>query len=108
MKTEEAKTIVEAAHELSESYADLAHSLRETSRSAKAAKKVWRSGKRSPLIKVGLALIAFPDPTVSDLVGSALVAAGLIQEGIRRRTLHAEDVYKTFESTMREIRASKP
>ena len=107
MKADEAKMLTEAANELSESYADLAQALKGTTRSAKTTKKLWRSGKRSPLIKVGLALIAFPDPTISDVVGSTLVAAGLVQEGIRRHTLHVDDVYKTFQKTMKEIRASK-
>ena len=107
MKADEAKMLTEAANELGESYADLAQALKGTTRSAKTTKQLWRSGKRSPLIKVGLALIAFPDPTISDVVGSTLVAAGLVQEGIRRHTLHVDDVYKTFQNTMKEIRASK-
>jgi hypothetical protein len=48
-------------------------------------------------------LIAFPDPTISDIVGSLMVAAGLIQEGIERRTLRVEDVYKTFHGMFREV-----
>jgi hypothetical protein len=36
-----------------------------------------------------------------------LVAAGMVQEGIRRRTLHVDDVYKTFQNTMRELRSAK-
>jgi len=107
MKPDEAKMMVEALNELSESYVDLAQAIRGTARSAKATKQLWRNGKRSHLIKVGLALIAFPDPTVSDVVGSALVAAGVVQEGIRRRTLHVDDVYKTFQNTMKEVRSMK-
>jgi hypothetical protein len=107
MKPDEAKMMAEALNELSESYVDLAQAIRGTARSAKATKQLWRNGKRSHLIKVGLALIAFPDPTVSDVVGSALVAAGVVQEGIRRRTLHVDDVYKTFQNTMKEIRSMK-
>lgn len=107
VKNDEARTLIGVANELSESCADLAQAVKGTARSAKSAKQLWRSGKRSPLIKVGLALIAFPDPTVSDVVGSALVAAGLVQEGIRRQTLHVDDVYKTFQNTMRKIQAAK-
>jgi len=107
MKTEELKPITDAVNELSESYVDLALVLKETTREAKTTKRLWRNGKRSWLIKVGLALIAFPDPTVSDIVGSLMVAAGLVQEGIKRRTLHVEDVYKTFRSTFEEVCLTK-
>ena len=107
MKPEELKATVGAVNELSESYADLAHALKGTAQTAKATKQLWRNGKRSWLIKAGLALIAFPDPTISDVVGTAMVAAGLVQEGIRRQTLHVDDVYKTFQNTLKEVRNTK-
>lgn len=107
MKNEEAKTIATAANELGESYADLIQAMKETAREARATKKLWRSGNNSMLIKLGLALIAFPDPTISDVVGSLLVAAGTVQAGIRRRSLYVDDVFKTFQNTLKEIRDIK-
>lgn len=106
MKTDEVKALVDSARELSESCADLAQALRGTTKEAKATKKLWRDGRRPWLIKIGLALIAFPDPTISDVVGSAMVATGLVQEGIKRRTLHVDDVYKTFQNTLRDVRST--
>jgi hypothetical protein len=107
MKTEEAKTVVTVANELSESYTDLIQAMKETASDVKATKKLWRSANNSMLIKIGLALIAFPDPTISDIVGSILVAAGTIQSGIRRRSIYVDDVFKTFQKTLREIRDTK-
>jgi len=107
MKTDEVKALVDSAKELSESCADLAQALKGTAWEAKTTKKLWRDGRKPWLIKIGLALIAFPDPTVSDVVGSAMVAAGLIQEGIKRQTLQVNDVYKTFQKTMKDIRTAK-
>lgn len=107
VKTEEAKTVATAASELSESYADLLQAISEMTREARATKKLWRTGNNSMLIKVGLALIAFPDPTISDIVGSLLVAAGTVQSGIRRRTLYVDDLFKTFHNSLREIRETK-
>jgi len=107
MKKEEAKTMVTAANELSEGYADLIQAMKETAREAKAAKRLWRSGNSSILIKIGFALIAFPDPTISDVVGSLLVAAGTVQAGIRKRSLYVDDIYKTFTNTLKEIRNIK-
>jgi hypothetical protein len=103
MKKNDAKTIAFGLNDLSESYVDLASAIKATTSAAHGTKKLWRDGKRSWLIKVGVALIAFPDPTISDVVGSAFVAAGLVQEGIRRRSLHADDVAKAFQRTMREL-----
>jgi hypothetical protein len=108
MKTEEKiEAMTDALSELSESYADVTQALRDTANVTKAGKKLWRSGKRSILIKAGLALIAFPDPTISDVVGSLMVAAGVVQEGIKRRTLHVDDVQKTFRNTFKELQNMK-
>jgi len=107
MKHDDAKTVAKASNELSESSADLTRAINGTAGSARVAKQLWRTGKRSPLIKAGLVLIAFPDPTISDVIGGAMVAAGLVQEGIRRQTLHVDDVYKSFQKTMKEIRNAK-
>jgi hypothetical protein len=103
MKTEDAKALNEALKELNESYGDLLQIMTETTREVKTTKKLWRKGGNSLLIKVGLALIAFPDPTISDIIGAALVAAGTVQMGIRRRTIYVEDVYKTFNSTFKDV-----
>lgn len=107
MKTEEIKTVTEVAKELGDCYADLANALKGTTNAVKTSKKLWRNKNNSWLIKIGLALIAFPDPTISDIVGAALVAAGTVQMGIRRRTVYVEDVYKTFTNTFKDIRNLK-
>jgi hypothetical protein len=99
--------MVKMAKELSESQTELAHAMKETAQAASETRRLWRDGRRSWLIKVGLALIAFPDPTISDVVGTAMVAAGLVQEGIKHRTLHVDDVYKTFQSTFKEVQLTK-
>ena len=106
MKTEEAKRVATAANELSESYADLLQAISGTTREARATKKLWRTENKSTLIKVGLTLIALPEP-VSSMVGSLLVTAGTVQSGIRRRTLYVDDLFKTFHNTFREIRETK-
>jgi hypothetical protein len=103
MKKDEVKAIASGLNDLSESCIDAASAIKAAASTAEGTKKLWRDGKHSWLIKVGVALIAFPDPTISDVVGSALVAAGLVQEGIRRRSLHVDDVAKTFQQTMREL-----
>lgn len=103
MKTEDAKNLLKALRELNESYEDTLWTMKETIESVKATKTLWRQKNNSMLIKVGLALIAFPDPTISDILGALLVAAGTVQQGIKRRTIYVEDVYKNFSDTLKEI-----
>lgn len=57
--------------------------------------------KDSWLVKAGLALIAFPDPTISDIVGSMLVAAGIVKHKTRKLT--AADACYEFQSTIKNI-----
>jgi len=78
-------------------------SMQDFVKELKAAQKLWRTGNNSTLVKLGLLLIAFPDPTVSDILGSALVAAGLIQMKMRNSALHVEDVYKTYPMVLRKL-----
>lgn len=76
-------------------------------REVKASKKLWNNGNKPWLIKLGLALIIFPEPVLSDVLGSLLIAVGTVQEGIRRRALHIEDVPKAFQNVMKELRISE-
>jgi len=73
----------------------------------KSTQKLWRTGNSSALVKLGLLMIAFPDPTVSDIVGAGLVAAGLIQIKMKNSALHMEDVYKTLPAVLRELGSIK-
>lgn len=103
METEKIKTLSDAVKELNESYGDLLEAMTETTKEVKVTKQLWRKGNNSVLIKLGLALIAFPDPTISDILGTALVAAGTIQMGIRHHTIYVEDVYRTFHATLKDM-----
>jgi hypothetical protein len=108
VKTEEVKTAAATINELSESYVDLLQAISDTKGEVKATKKLWRDGNKSRLIKLGLALIVFPEPTpISETVGAFLVAAGAVQKGIRRRNLYVEDLFKTFQTTLKEVRETK-
>jgi len=108
MKNVEIKALtskVNALNELSESYLDLLQSLRGSINEVKNTKKLWKNGEKPWLIKLGLALLVFPEPVASDILGSLLIAAGTVQEGIRRRTLHVEDIPKAFQNVIKELRA---
>lgn len=105
MATDEMKTVANALIELSESYTDFLHSIKGTVREVKTAKKLWKNADRPWLIKLGLALIVFPEPAVSDILGSILIAVGTVQEGMRRRALHVEDIPRTFQNIFKELQS---
>jgi len=108
MKTDEMKVAINALNELNESYADFIQAMKGTIKEVKTTKHLWRDKNKSRLVKLGLALIVFPEPTpISETIGTILVAAGAVQQGIRRRNLYADDVYKTFQNTLKEIRDMK-
>jgi len=81
--------------------------MRNFTEELRSTQKLWRRGNNSFLIKAGLALIAFPDPTITDILGSAMVAAGIVQMKMKRSALHVEDVYKTFPKVIKELTAQK-
>ena len=108
MKVEEAKTAAKALSELNESYGELFGAIKATARDAKASKRLWRAGNKSRLIKIGVALIVFPEPTpISETVGACFVAAGAVQKGIQNRSLYVEDITKTFKNTLKDVWATK-
>lgn len=107
IKTDEFKALTSSVKELSRSSADLAQSLSGSASGAGATKKLWKSGNKPLLIKMGLALVVFPEPIVSDALGTFLLAAGAVQEGIRRRAVYVDDLPKAFQSAMKELKASR-
>ena len=107
MKPEQAKNVSKALNELSESYVDLFGALKSTAHSAEATKKLWREGNKSRLIKIGLSLIVFPEPTpISETIGACFIAAGAVQKGIKSRAIYMEDITKTFRNTMKDVLAT--
>ncbi len=90
--------------ELNESYIDLLRTAKAASQNAHDARQLWRTGYKSRLIKIGVALVMIPEPTpVSPTIGAAFIAAGAMKKAIRNRSLFVEDVNKTLQSTMKQI-----
>ncbi len=104
MKPEQIKDTKKALNELSESYIDLFAAIKGTAKTAGETKNLWREGKKSRLIKIGLSLVVFPEPTpISETVGACFIAAGAIQKGIRSRSIFLEDITKTFKKTFQDV-----
>ena len=104
MKPEQVKAATKAVKELSESYVDVIGAVKSTANAAEATKKLWREGNKSRLIKIGLSLIVFPEPTpISETIGACFIAAGAVQKGIKSRAIYLEDITKTFKSTLHDV-----
>jgi len=98
-----ADTLRESASNRAQTARILNSSMGELTRELQSTQKLWLKGSNPVLIKAGLALIAFPEPTISDIIGAALVAAGVIQLKMKHSSLHIEDVYKTFPQVIKEL-----
>jgi hypothetical protein len=107
MKPEQVKNATTALNELNESYTDLLGAVKSTAKTAEATKKLWREGNKSRLIKIGVSLIVFPEPTpISETIGACFIAAGAVQKGIQSRAIYLEDITKTFKNTLKDVLAT--
>ncbi len=104
LEEKQLKRMAVVLQELGLSYAETVEVIHEMSKDAKRAQKLWRGEKRSKLIKLALTLITFPEPTpISETMGAAVLVAGLVQNRMKKATLHVEDVYKTFQEVNDDI-----
>jgi nitrogen regulatory protein PII len=107
VKPEELKNVAVMLRELGLSYDETLVAVRGVAKDSHFVGRLWREDDKGRLVKIGLALIAFPDPIVTDVIGAILVSAGVIQAKIKRSTLHVEDVYETFPKLIKELQTSK-
>ena len=104
VEKKELKRMAVVLQELGLSYTETLEVINEISKDVNNAKKLWRDGYKSKLIKIALTLITFPEPTpISETMGAAVLVAGLVQNRIKKSTLHVEDVYKMFQDVNNDI-----
>ncbi len=107
MKTEEFIALTKSVKELAKTRAELAGSIKAVNSDVAATKNLWKGGSKPWLIKTGVALMVLPDPLVTSVVGAAFLAAGAVQEGIKRQSVYVDDMPKAFNSAMKTLRNSK-
>ena len=88
-------------------YLELCKNLREAAITAKNLKqyieeKEGDENSSSKLIKLGIALIALPEPILSDALGTALIAAGLLKR--KARKIGVRDVYREMYKAANRIK----
>jgi hypothetical protein len=108
MKVEDAKAAIKAIAELHAAKTSTIKTLKDTKLENWQTKRLWREGNKSNLIKLGLALVAFPEPTpTSEIIGAGFIAAGAVQKGIKSRAIYMEDITKNLSSALKEIANTK-
>jgi len=103
VEPDELRSLVDVLRELGLSYEETAVVMKGVAKEARSLRHLWMKGDSSWLIKVGLALIAFPEPFLSDILGSMILSAGLIQKRMRQTSLGIEDVHSTFQGVIRDL-----
>jgi hypothetical protein len=108
MKENDAKDSVKALKELTESHVEVGKIIKASGAEIDQLRKLSGKAQKSRLIKIGLALIVFPEPTpISETVGACFVAAGAIQQAIKNQGIYLEDIPKTLQQTLNEVRSFK-
>ena len=98
------KPMANIVKEMNENCVDLLQAVRGTIKEVKSTRKLWRDRNQSRLIKLGLTLIVFSEPTpISETISSCLMGAGAVQNRIRSRTICVEDVRKTFHDVFKDM-----
>ena len=102
------KLSVDIVRELCLSLKETASNMNGVARELHPVKRFFAECDKPKLIGLGVTLLILPEPTgVSDVVGAALVSAGVIQAKMRQSALHIEDIYHTFPQVMRDLRTIK-
>ena len=98
------KIAKKSIEELNLSYTETLGNIKEFSENLSSLKSLWKTGNKSKLVKWGLSIIIFPEPTpVTEIVGATLLSAGLIQQKIHNSGLHIEDIQKTFQEVFKNL-----
>lgn len=98
------KKMAAVLQELGLSYTETIEVMRGVSKDLHHTKELWLDGHKSKLIKLACALIAFPEPTpITECVGAAVLTVGLVQNRIKKSSLHIEDVYRTFQDINKNV-----
>lgn len=87
-------------------YIEVARGVAEAANAVRSLKPLLGKGDTeksgSTLIALGVALIAFPDPTISDVLGTAFIALGLLKKKMRK--IGVRDVYEEMRQTASYIK----
>jgi hypothetical protein len=100
----ELKTTATVLQELGLNYQETLEVMKGVTKDLRSTKSLWKDGDKSRLVKIGLTMIAFPEPTpISETLGAFILSLGLIQNRMKKSTLHIEDIYNTFQDVNKNL-----
>jgi len=100
----ELKTTATVLQELELGYQETLEVMKGVTKDLRYTKSLWKGGDKSRLVKIGLTIIAFPEPTpISETLGAFILSLGLIQNRMKKSTLHIEDIYNTFQDVNKNL-----
>ncbi|KPV64707.1 MAG: hypothetical protein AOA66_0009 [Candidatus Bathyarchaeota archaeon BA2] len=108
MKPEELKNVATMLRELGLSCEETLDAMRGVAKDSHFVRRLWKDGDKPKFIKIGLTLIAFPEPTpISETLGACVLSLGLIESRMKRSALHIEDVYNIFHDVIGNLQTIK-
>lgn len=108
MQKKQTKDVTKVAKEYKELYNTISSAkdsidCKEVNKHVNRISNKGKSRFGNKITSIGIALIAFPDPTISDIIGSALVLSGQYIQ--RRSPIGIEDVYKEFNNISSKLKS---
>ncbi len=105
---EESKKIIKSLEERAKTLEEFGKTQSDLSRINTSIRKLTgkpeTTEEKSKLIKLGTSLILFPEPTeISDVIGLAMITAGLLETKFKKRPLTLYDTKREFGDTLKEL-----
>jgi hypothetical protein len=110
MQSPKTDHIVQAAKELGETFTDTATIINGVNGAVEEANQLYdhgQGGAGNSMISFGIALVAFPEPTmISDVVGAGIVATGLLYNKFVSPPLYIDNIFETIQSQVKAIHST--
>lgn len=108
MNLKELKNAALTLRELGLSYQETLDAMNAVAKDLGPVKHMWKRNDQSRLIKLGLALITFPEPTpISETLGAVVLSMGVVHKKMKQSVLHVDDVYGAFQEVVKGLHTIK-
>jgi hypothetical protein len=103
--------IIQSAKELGGTYSETAGLITEMVECTRMVNDLYdhgQGGLGKSLVNFGIALVMFPEPfMVSDVVGGAIIAAGMVYNKVHTPPGYIDDIYKSIEEQIMSLHEMK-
>ncbi len=107
MNLKELKNAALTLRELGLSYQETLDAMNAIAKDLGPVRRMWKKNDQSRLIKLGLALITFPEPTpISETLGAVVLSMGVVHKKMQQSVLHVDEVYGAFQEVVKGLHAT--